>query len=264
MNRTVMAVTILAVWLAAVGWLLKREYLSGDASALFADEPLNISPTATYYRLELGGQHIGFATSLVDTLVDAVRVQDLMVLDIPALGTLQRVEARTEAYLSRSLRLRTFTATLRGSQAQFAARGTVSGDTLLTLEIQTADNTQTSEVRLSGPIVLPSLLPLRVAFGGEVEVGQTYSVPLFDPMLLESRDVAVTVIAESTMVVVDSAAFTPDSLWNPARWDTVRAWRVTQRTGGLEMEAWIDDLGRIVSASTPVGFRMERTAFEIA
>lgn len=264
MNRRVMAVTILAVWLAAVGWLLKREYLSGDASALFANEPLNVSPTATYYRLVLGGQHIGFASSLVDTLPDAVRVQDLMVLDIPALGTIQRVEARTVAQLSRSLRLRTFTATLRGSQAQFAARGAVSGDTLLTLEIQTAGTTQTSEVRLSRPIVLPSLLPLRVAFGGEVEVGQTYTVPMFDPVLLQTREVTVAVTAESTMVVVDSAAITPDSLWEPARWDTVRAWRVTQRTGGLEMEAWIDDLGRIVSASTPVGFRMERTAFEIA
>lgn len=263
MNRRVLAVAILCLWLGAVGWLLKREY-GGSGGDLFADGPVNVSPTATYYRLELGGHHIGFASSRVDTLADAIRVEDLMVMHVPALGTVQRVEARTEALLSRSLRLRSFSASLRGSQAEFLARGDVSGDTLLTIEIQTADTRHTSEVRLSRPILLPTLLPLRVAFGRDVAVGQSYTVPTFDPILLEQRDVAVAVTAESTMVVVDSARVRPDSVWEPARWDTVHAWRVTQTAGGLQLEAWIDDLGRMVSASTPVGFVMERTAFEIA
>ena len=32
----------------------------------------------------------------------------------------------------------------------------------------------------------------------------------------------------------------------------------------MELEAWIDEMGQIVQATTPVGFTMERTAFEIA
>jgi transglutaminase-like putative cysteine protease len=39
---------------------------------------------------------------------------------------------------------------------------------------------------------------------------------------------------------------------------------VEQNMGGVEVAAWIDELGRIVLAQSPVGFTMERTAFEIA
>lgn len=263
MKRRLLAATILGLWLGALGFLVHREYLGGGAPRL-ADQPLNVSPTATYYRVELGGRVVGFASNLVDTLADSVRVQDLLVLEVPARGAVERVEARTEAVLTRALKLRSFTASLRGSQSRFEVVGTVLGDTLLRLAMTSAQSTQTTSVRLRRPILLPNLVPLRVAFGGDVEIGRTYTLPLFDPLLLEDRDMAVTITAESTMVVVDSAGVGADSLWVPARWDTVRAWRVAQSVGGVPLEAWVDPLGRVVSASTPMGFRMERTAFEIA
>jgi hypothetical protein len=49
-----------------------------------------------------------------------------------------------------------------------------------------------------------------------------------------------------------------------ARWDTLQAWQISQNMGGLSVEAWIDELGQVVQATSPVGFSMERTAFEIA
>ncbi len=264
MNRRYLALAVLAVWLAAVGWMVRREYFRPRADML-ADAALRIPPGAAYYRLDLGGQQIGFASSLVDTLPDTLRLQDLMILEIPALGTVQRIEARTDAKLSRSLRLRTFEATIRGADVRFGVRGEVSGDSLLTLEIESADSRQRQEIDLDEPIVLPGLMPLSLVFGGELEVGRSYAVRLFDPLQLGQRDVNVTVLAESTLFVPDSARFEPETdLWVAARWDTLRAWKVLQETRGLELEAWIDEMGQIVQATTPVGFTMERTAFEIA
>ena len=252
------------VWLVTLGWLVRREYLR-PRGQLLGDVALNVSPTATYYRLELGGQQIGFASSRIDTIADTIRVEDLMILDVPALGTVEHVQAQTEILLSRSLRLRSFVATIRGSSVEFTARGWVSGDTVLKLEIESADSRQTMNVSLKEPIVLPAVVPLHLAFGDDLKVGNTYSLAMFDPILLENREVAITVTAESSLVVVDSAARNHDStMWVPARWDTLDAWRVTQTVGGLEMDAWIDDMGQVVRATTPVGFTMERTAFEIA
>ena len=101
--------------------------------------------------------------------------------------------------------------------------------------------------------------------GGRPRIGSTYSLNLFDPMTLADRPVEIKVTAESTMVVPDSAD--SDSLarhWFPVRWDTLHAWRIEQRANGLALVSWIDDVGRVVSASSPVGFRMDRTAYEIA
>jgi hypothetical protein len=264
MNRRQLAVLILAAWIGVVVWLVRREYFR-PRSELLAEAALNVSPTATYYSLQLGGQQIGFATSTVDTLMDTVRVQDQMLLRIPALGSIQRVEARTNINLTRTLQLRSFDATLRGEDVRFGVRGIVEGDSTLSVEIESAESTQSYDVPLDEPIVLPALLPLNLAFGGDLAVGNTYSVRLFDPLQLAERTVDVTVTAESVFVVPDSAELQGDvPLWVPARWDTLHAWQVRQEMGGFEVEAWIDDLGQIVQASSPMGFTMQRTAYEIA
>jgi hypothetical protein len=264
MTRRHLAAAILLVWLGIVGWLVRREYFRPRAE-LLAEAALSVTPGATFYRLTLGDQQIGYASSLVDTLQDTIRLHDQMLLRIPALGTVQRVEARTNANLTRSLRLRTFDATLRGEDVRFGVRGRVSGDTLLEIEIESADNTQDLRVPLDQPVVLPALLPLNIAFGGNLAVGKTYAVRLFDPLQLAERDVKITVTAESTFVVPDSAELIGDEpIWVAARWDTVHAWQVRQEMGGFTVQAWIDDLGQIVHATTPVGFTMERTAYEIA
>ena len=264
MSRRLVAVVVLLGWIGVMGWLVRREHFRPRAE-LLSDAALNVTPGATYYTLELGGEQIGFASSLVDTLADTVRVEDQMLLRVPALGTVQRVEARTRVNLTRGLQLRSFDATLRGEDVRFAVAGAVRGDSALSVEIESADSRQHYELPLTEPIVLPALLPLNLTFGGELAVGRTYAVKLFDPLQLAQRDVNVTVTAESVFVVPDSAELRgAEQVWVAARWDTLHAWQVRQEMGGFTMDAWIDDLGQIVEASSAMGFTMRRTAFEIA
>jgi len=264
MNRRVLGVSILAVWLVALGWMLVREYRP-TASQVLAEATLSLPPGATYYTLSLGGQQIGYASNTVDTLPDAIRVEDIMTLELPALGEMHRTDAKTEAWLSRQLALRSFTATMRGDIGQFTAKGEVSGDTLLTVDLVSAGSTQRLRTPLKRPIVLPGLLPLQATFGDQLRVGNRFSLRMFDPLVMEERDISMEVTGDSTFVVPDSAALDPArGRWVPARWDTVRAWRVEQSMGGVQVAAWIDDFGRIVLARSPVGFTMERTAFELA
>ncbi|GIW51708.1 MAG: hypothetical protein KatS3mg081_1063 [Gemmatimonadales bacterium] len=263
MNRRSVAVSVLAVWAGAIGWLLYRQY-GPRRTALLAEAALSLPPGATYYALSLGGQQIGFASNTVDTLADTIRVTDIMVLDIPALGQVRRTEARTDAVLSRALELREFRALLRGDLGDFAARGTVSGDSLLSVELESQGTVQTVRVRLERPIVLSALLPLQIAFGERPRPGRTYTLRLFDPLLLEERDVSIRVTGDSTFFIPDSARFdSTEQRWVAARWDTVPAIRVSQEMAGVELEAWIDYEGRIVKAISPVGFVMERSAFEL-
>lgn len=264
MNRRTLAIAILAVWAGAIGWLVVRQTVA-TGSRLLADAVFRVSPGATYYSLALGGQQVGFASSSVDTLADTVQVRDYMLLEIPALGSLQRVEARTEANLTRALRIREFVAGLRGDGVRFGASGSVEGDTLLSVEIESADSRQTVSVPMDEPIILPALLPLQIVFGSDPAVGNEYSLKIFDPLLLKERYVSVTITAESTLLVPDSAAWdSTASLWVAARWDTLQAWQIVQDDGGISVESWIDELGQVVEATSPVGFTMHRTAFEIA
>jgi hypothetical protein len=231
-----------------------------------AEAARTVGPTASYYTISMGGGPIGYAVSTVDTFPTEIRAQDELTVDIEALGSVQRTQMVTEIHLSRNLVLRTFDATVTSPAGEFRAAGTVQGDSVLDIEIVTgANRPQHTRVRLDRPIVLPTLLSLEMAVGHRLRVGSSYTVRLFDPLLLQEQPVEVRVLAESTLVVPDSARLDPASQqWVPARFDTLRAWKVAQRYGGVEVESWVDGQGRTVSEASPIGFRMQRTAFEIA
>lgn len=264
MTRGRWAAAILAAWLLSLGWLFKREFFQSTAARL-AEAALAVPPGATFYRLDVGGQQVGFASSTIDTLADSIRVQDLLILEVPSLGRLQHTRAHSAAVVSRALRLRWVAASFEGDAGRFAARAEVVGDSVLRLTLYTATDSQTTRIPLERPIVVPTLLPLRLAFGGELRPGRTYSARVFDPFLVAERDVEITVAAETVLVVADSADYDSTAMaWVPVLFDTVRAFRIEQRVHGVTTSAWIDGQGRIVRTATPAGFTAERSAFEIA
>jgi len=88
---------------------------------------------------------------------------------------------------------------------------------------------------------------------------------VFDPSVLERQAVTVEVIGKETLVYPDSAEYDDAvAAWGPALWDTVETWHVKQGFGGLELDAWLDPDGQVVRATSPLGYTIERTAFEIA
>ena len=264
MNRRRWVIAILAAWALSLGWLVKREVFRPTGARLAA-AALAVPPGALFYRLDVGGQQVGYSSTTIDTLATSLRVENVFVLDIPAMGALHRTSARSIATLSRALRLETVETTFDGDLGQFAAHGRVIGDTVLLVAIVAAGDSQMTRIPLQGPITLPTLLPLRLAFGGELRSGRAYTARLFDPLLLISRDVTARVAAESTLVVSDSADLDSTSMaWIPEHFDTVRAFRIDHDAmgGGVPMSSWIDAQGGLVFATTH-GFSMERGAFEI-
>lgn len=264
MTRRHWAIAVLAAWALSLGWLVKREVFRSTGARL-AEAALSVPPGALFYRLDLGAQQVGFASSTLDTLPDSIRVEDDFVLDVAAVGKLRRTTARSVATLSRTLRLQRVDVTFDGDLGTFVAHGRVLGDTVLRVSIVSDGDSQVTRIPLTGPITLPTLLPLRLAFGGELQRGRSYTARLFDPLLLASRDVTVRVIAESTLVVADSADLDSTTMvWGPEHFDTVRAFRIDHEAHGVRVSHWIDAQGRLVLASGPVGYAIERSAFEIA
>jgi hypothetical protein len=112
--------------------------------------------------------------------------------------------------------------------------------------------------------VLPSLLALRLAFGGELRVGNRYGLRVFDPVSLTEREAAFHVRAETTLIVSDSAAY--DSVaraWVAVLWDTVPTFRLDADEGATR-RVWIDAQGQVVRSEEAGGVVTERAAFEIA
>jgi hypothetical protein len=258
-------VLIVALWLGGMGFLVKREYFRPSAQ-LLAEAAARVGPGASYYTLSMGGGPIGYSTSTIDTTPAGVTLQSNTTLDIQALGNAQRVGMTLVVNLTRALHLISFEGQLNSEAAKFKASGRVDGDTVLNVEID-AGGTRPSHQRipLARPLVLAEMVSLRLAVGGNLQPGKTYTIRTFDPMLMQERETAIAVLAESTYVVADSARFDSTAQrWVAVRWDSTKVFKISQTYNGVSAESWIDEQGGIISATTESGFRMERTAFEIA
>jgi transglutaminase-like putative cysteine protease len=263
-SRRGIAAALVLAWIVALALLAKRELLRPEGERL-AEAVLSLPPGAGYFAVELNGTQIGYASTTIDTLMDTLRVTELLVLEMPVLGTPQRTEARTEIELSRTLVLRRFTAALRAEGVRFQATGQVVGDSVLELVLIGAESRETRRIPLTEPIVLPQLIPLRVAFGGRLDVGSVFTVRVFDPILLAGRDVAIAVVAESTLIVPqDTSAFDSTAgRWVPILFDTVPAWHLRETSGRMPFDTWIDRDGQLLAAQSAAGFRLVRSAYEV-
>jgi hypothetical protein len=270
-RRTLVAIGILALWVAGLGVLVRRELFRPHSEHL-VEAGLRVTPSATFYAVLQRGEQIGFASSTVDTTEGGIMQEDYLVADLPIAGKLHRASARINVKLTRALRLRSFSLDVDADITPIKASGTVIGDSLLLLTVKgiAGQPTDTQRVRLSGPVLLPTLLPIAVALGPRPRAGATYTLPVFDPASMTPHDVQVTVEAESVFVLPDSSIFDRTSKrWLGARPDTVRAWKIstpaTGTTGGTSgFNGWVDEQGRVVLVNQLLGLTLERRPYEVA
>jgi transglutaminase-like putative cysteine protease len=248
-----------------MGLLVRRVYFPSNALRI-REAALRVGPGSSFYAVTLGGVPVGYASSTVDTMPRELRVQDLMVLDVAVPGRVQRTMLATDVHLTRDLRLRAFDATVGTPLPVFRAAGTVEGDSVLSVvSAAGAAPPETTRVRLAPPLVMATLLPLQLAVVHGLAPGRSFAMRVFDPLWLEERDVTVRVLADSALVVADSARRdTVAHRWVPAHLDTLHAWKVRESYDGVATEAWIDREGRVVRSTAALGLTTQRMPFETA
>jgi transglutaminase-like putative cysteine protease len=262
-RKRIIGGAILILWLVVLGVHIRREYFRPESVAL-AEGAGRLAPGTYFYVVRMNNAAIGLASSRLDTVPDGFLSEEVLTLDVPAMDTLHQAVVRTNVRLSRALDLRSFRFDLDSQIGRYLVQGSATPDSMLDLSITTGGRTQHSRVPL-GRAVLPGALPLRLAASGRMKVGQELSAELFDPSTLAGRSTRVRVIARDTIIVPDSVAQDSSTgTWRAAKYDTVPAWKVEESYGGVSVTSWLDEDGRIVRATSPLGFTLERTAYELA
>ncbi|MCY7380920.1 MAG: transglutaminase-like domain-containing protein [Gemmatimonadaceae bacterium] len=270
-RRATIAIGILLLWVAGLGVLVQRELFRPDSEHL-TEAGMRVTPSATFYAVLQRGEQIGFASSTVDTTDGGITQEDYLVADLPIGGTLHRASARTSVRLTRALRLRSFSLDIDAGPAPMKASGTVVGDSVLLLAVKglAGQPVDTQRIRLTGPVLLPTLLPIAVALGERPRKGASFTLPVFDPASMTPRDVRVDVEAESVFVLPDSSVFDATSKrWLGARPDTIRAWKLSTPATGTSsgtsgFNGWVDEQGRVVLVNQLLGLTLERRPYEVA
>jgi transglutaminase-like putative cysteine protease len=262
-RRAMLGAVIVVAWLAGLVTLVRREYFRPQVERL-AEAALRVSPGATFYGVMQGAEQIGFASSNIDTTLTSIRIRDYLVADLPVGGKRRRASVTTNIVLSRALRMREFDFSVEAEGSPLRAAGRVDGDSVLVLSIRSgSDKPDSQRVPLTGPVLLPTIVPLAIALGEHPRVGKEYVLPVFDPAKMGRRDIKFQVGAESLFVLSDSAVFdSATTRWRGAIPDTIRAWQVVADSSG-GFSGWIDEQGRIVQTSQ-LGLDLRRLPYAVA
>lgn len=256
--------SVLVIWVSVLSQHVRREYFKPLAARLEAGALL-LDAGSHYYLAKMGGHTIGMATSRLDTIPEGFRFTDQLMLEIPAMDAFQRAVVETRVDLTPALALRDFDFRLDSEVGRFEVSGRAHGDSILELEVGAGGEIERSELRIDPEVVLPAALPLRLAAAGLLRVGTKQHIRIFDPSTLGERGIDLEVLAHDTLVVADSAEFDPASgEWTIGAYDTVPAWQVAERYGTVRTLTWLDEEGRLIRAESPLGFTLERTAYEVA
>jgi transglutaminase-like putative cysteine protease len=263
-KRRALGVAILIFWSGIVGWHIKREYFKPTAMIL-AEGARGLAPGSYYYLVRMNDAAIGFARSRFDTLATGYVFEDNIILDVPALDTVHRAMATTRIDLGLALELERFTFELSSEIGRFHVTGVLRPDSQLELQLKAGGQVQKTSMRADDLLMLDAAVPLRLAAGNQLEVGRTFTVRVFDPSTMSDRESQLSITARDTMIVPDSAQWDErQKKFVASAYDTVPVWRIEQSFGSIKIGNWIDEDGHLVKAESPLGFTLERTAYELA
>jgi hypothetical protein len=260
-TRRALAATILGGWLLILGWHVRREYFASPTARLL-ERAQSLAPGTFFYSIRMNDRAIGLATTQLDTVDTGFRFSDRVILDVPALGQTHRAITQTEIHMDSVLQLRSFNFLLGSEIGEYAVRGQVR-DRQLDLELRTGNDAQKSTIGFDPGVLLDAALSIRLAAGGQLKVGQSVVTRIFNPSVLAEQPIELRVSARDTLIVPDSARH-DGSGWTVSSYDTIPVWRIDQTAGSLTVSSWVDEDGHLVKAESPLGYTLERTAFELA
>jgi hypothetical protein len=263
-KRGWLAVAVAAVWASTMGFHVKRLYFR-PASELLAAAARTIPTGTAYYAVFQGDKQIGWAQTHVDTLPSnsGFLLEDRLILREPLIPGMEPMRFTVGATLGPTFNLTSFQVAAEGVPGIRQVQGEVQGDTVLALRTRGDGETRSETIRLEAPVVVAAAWPLRFAAAREVDMGEQFRLPVYDPLTGSQREMLLTVLEQRVRTFPDSVT-AEDGRWVTAREDTVTAWRVEHDVSGIKLEAWVDEDGRLLEAAAVGGLRLVRTAFEFA
>lgn len=263
-GRTLAAALILVAWVGGLAALIARDFFR-ERAAIIAEAAMRLGPSATYFVVEQDGRQIGFASTTIDTTGTNFQVVDYFIADLPVAGREIRASARSAITLSRALALRRFDIEMDLPETPMSAAGSVEGDSAVAFVLRMPGQaSDTQRVAVRGPILVPTVLPAVAMLVGEPKVGNTVTLPSFDPRTMSATEVQFRFDAESLFTVTDSARYDATTArFVSANEDTVRAWKLAS-VDGNGFSGWVDAQGNVVAATQPGGIAIRRMAYEIA
>jgi len=244
-----LGIVVVLAWLIIFGRLVERQlwhpspvpFLSSPAGA--SGEGAEDEWMGVYFQ----GEKIGYSHSIRRPGGPGYLFEEQSFLKITAQGFPLTVSMKLDAAVRNDFALERFTFELQSGLVNTRISGKAEGN-LLKLDLETAGKRSSQTLTLDTGPTLPGSLS-GILRGKPLSVGQTFSVPSFDPVTLSLRETNVRVESRESL---------------QREGESIPCFRLKTRNAGIDMDLWVDEAGRIWKQTTPGGWIMLRETREEA
>ncbi|MCB0218606.1 MAG: transglutaminase domain-containing protein [Chrysiogenetes bacterium] len=251
--------TIVIVWLGAIGWLAAKTDWSdkdvragGEAGDLLALEIKELDPGAAGYEEAWFGVYlrdvkVGYTRSAFEVYEGGVLFADEVRWDMQVMGAKRQIlmKQRGELDKNHSLSRMHFRLETEGSTLEAAAR---HRGKLLDAVIVTAGGEQNIQLDVPEQLTTPAAVYLTLREKG-LKVGAEYRFDIFDPFVQQSSVMTVNVEGTEDLDIGGK---------------TRTLYRVSQNMLGNTSTMWLDEKARVWREQTAEGLEMRRESAEQA
>lgn len=227
---------ITAAWILLFGVLVTRDFFIPEINTM--ETTVLQKKQEHFYGVWFENKRIGYVAEVLQPADQGFILNQEARLLLNVLETTQPIDMRVRASLSDGLLLRDFFFTFKSPFYTMRAKGYVEGNRV-SFQLDTGQSTISDTVTLSGPPLL-AVNDRSYLLKQLTKAGQKIKIPSFDPVSLNGRESIVTYHGTEKLLV---------------RRRLKILHHFSEITGGIRINFWLDNEGRIVQEESPAGFK---------
>ncbi|MBW1996901.1 MAG: transglutaminase domain-containing protein [Deltaproteobacteria bacterium] len=226
-------------WLFMIALLIGRENPGGEIAAeVLADRQIGIRAAVREWKeIYLKDHKVGYSVSLIKPFGEGYFVRDEIFLRLNLMGEGNGVYTLTQSRLDKDFLLEDFYFLMTSGAVRYQISGKVQGEQLV-IKTGKGRDQRTMSVPLKARPMIGSGLP-HFFKSRTIKVGNTYSLPVFDPSTMSQKEVSIRVVAEEPVKIKKV---------------TYESFRLEARMMGKEFTFWLNRQGEILKEEGFMGF----------
>ena len=238
-------IVVIVVWLFLVAALVRKTHFAPRTTphTQIVHEPGQLKASEEWMEILLKGQKVGYTVRRFTEIKEEFEITEEIFLTVNLMGSVHKILSFTRAMVDEAFRLNRFDFSLSSDVVRFTISGHVQGEELL-LEVGERGKEDTRSIKIPAKPMISAGLT-QYFRPRQLQVGESFTFPLFDPVSMSTNPVTVTVAAKERVKLNGEAH---------------KAFRLEMDFLGRPLLLWLDERGVPLREEGFMGFTLVRSS----
>lgn len=244
----IVGIAVVVLWIFMMAELARRtHYTSNEPGAGSTETGITQGDSEQWMDILLKGSKAGYAVTRVRKLDGRYEVNERIVLIVTLMGSTRKILSSTRAQVDDEFHVTGFTFSLSSELIHFRVSGRIEGEELF-ITMGEEGKEEVKRIRLQGKPMINAGVT-HYFRSRELAVGNTFSLPLFDPISMTANPAIIKVVGKEDITI---------------NGETYNAFRLEMDVLGRPLTFWLDEEGNSLKEEGFMGFTLVRTTPERA